>query len=430
MTVARPNNLYVFDAAARELVKDCPLEADHPTPGIIAMSPDGRIAYMLVNRWQDVIGVDIDSCATVFRAVQSEGDVHRRSIGSLAVSKDGTRLYTVRNPVRHHVDRYEVLEPEFAVFDTAAGLEAKPLAIHPAPRRSSIMATDREGRVYIAGHDIFAVDPDTGEIHRRHRQPRAGTGRPTRRPTCSPSGRSAARTTSSCCSTPPRSSPTRARPRWPISSGATPSVNLTTGDTEIDDFASFEVIMFSAVRNPSAPNELYGVYTQLSKHDVETNELIKRVDLPHTYYCINISTDGSRDLRRRHQRRHRRLRQRDAGAHRRDARALGRRHGRRDDPDRAGRMTPGRARRSAAASAAARASAGAGWLGAGRPWLAGLLRPRRGRIAALVALGLARRRRRAGAALPDQARHRPRPGRAATRPRWSAGRWRCSASAA
>ena len=50
--------------------------------------------------------------------------------------------------------------------------------------------------------------------------------------------------------------------------------------------------MFSAVRNPLAPNELYGVYTQLSKHDIATKQLVKRVDLPHTYYCINISSDG------------------------------------------------------------------------------------------------------------------------------------------
>ena len=70
------------------------------------------------------------------------------------------------------------------------------------------------------------------------------------------------------------------------------SVDLKTGATEMKDFAPFEVIMFSGVRNPVAKNELFGVYTQLSKHDVEKGELIKRVDLPHTYYAINIASDG------------------------------------------------------------------------------------------------------------------------------------------
>jgi quinohemoprotein amine dehydrogenase beta subunit len=292
VTIARPNNLYVFDAAQRSLVADCPLDADHPAPSVIQMSPDGRIAYALVNRWEDVIGVDIETCETVFMAVQSEGDVRRRSIASLAVSKDGTRLYTVRNPVRHHLDRYEVMEPELAVFDTGAGLEAEPLALHPAPRRSSIMATGEDGRVYVAGHDIYAVDPETGEIEV------AIANATWDRPTYSgpdvlafwPVGAqndeflllySAARFTDE----------TQAEVEdyvWGFS-----SVDLNTGETDMRDFAPFEVIMFSAARNPAAPNELFGVYTQLSKHDVETGELVKRVDLPHTYYVINIASDGS-----------------------------------------------------------------------------------------------------------------------------------------
>ncbi|MCT8328061.1 quinohemoprotein amine dehydrogenase subunit beta [Albidovulum sediminis] len=291
VTVARPDNLYVIDAASRTVIKDCTIGAEHPSPGVTVMSPDGRIAYMLLDRWQNVVGVNIETCERVFFARQSEEKVIRRSIASLAVSRDGTRLYTVRNPVRHHPDHYEVMEPEFAVFDTAAGLDAKPLAIHPAPRRSTLMAADDAGTVYIAGHDVFAVNPETGD-------------------------------TSVAIANANWDRPTYSGPDvlafWPIGtqndefmllySAAVftdekkeemadfvwgyESVDLKTGETEIKDFASFEVIMFSAVRNPNAENELYGVYTQLSKHDVATGELIKRVDLPHTYYVINISSDG------------------------------------------------------------------------------------------------------------------------------------------
>ncbi|NVK16465.1 MAG: quinohemoprotein amine dehydrogenase subunit beta, partial [Rhodobacteraceae bacterium] len=125
VTVARPSNLYVFDAEDRSVKADCDLGAN-VTPGVIAMSPDNRIAYVLLNHWQDVVGVDIETCEKVFLAAQSEGDVTRRSLASLAVSEDGSQIYTVRNPVRKNTDRYEVMQPEFAVYDASAGLEAKP----------------------------------------------------------------------------------------------------------------------------------------------------------------------------------------------------------------------------------------------------------------------------------------------------------------
>lgn len=291
VTIARPGNLYIFDAAERSLVNDCALDTD-PTPGVIQMSPDGRVAYALVNRWQDVIGIDIETCERVFYAAQSTKEITRRSIASLAVSADGSEVYTVRNPTRKLVDRYEVLEPEFAVFSADAGTEAEPVRTYSAPRRSTVMATGDDNTVYIGGHEIYGMDTETGTLEVVI--PNASWDRPTY-------------------------SPPDVLAFWPIGSQneefmlmytaavftdesqeeladfvwGFSSVDLETGETEIQDFASLEVLMFSGVRDPNAENLLYGVYTQLSKHDVETRELIKRVDLPHTYYVINISTDGS-----------------------------------------------------------------------------------------------------------------------------------------
>ncbi len=290
VTVARPSNLYVFDAQDRSLKNDCDLGAN-VTPGVIAMSPDNSIAYVLLDRWENVVGVDIATCDIVFRAEQSDGDITRRSIASLAISKDGSQLFTVRNPVKRHSDRLEVLDAELAVYDTAAGLNAQPVATHPAPRRSTLLATDRKGDLYIAGHEIYRVDPSNGETEIAIAN--ASWDRPTY-------------------------SPPDVLAFWPTGSQndefmlmytaavftdekqeeladfvwGYQSVDLTTGETEIADFASVEVLMFSGVRSATDPKHLYGVYTQLSKHNLETQELVKRVDLPHTYYVINVSTDG------------------------------------------------------------------------------------------------------------------------------------------
>lgn len=290
VTIAKPGNLYVFDAEARELVKDCAMNTE-PSPGVIQMSPDGKVAYALVNRWQDVIGVNIETCERVFYAAQSTNDVTRRSIASLAVSPDGTEVYTVRNPTRKLVDRYEVMEPEFAVFDSSAGTEAQPVRTYPAPRRSTIMQTGDDGTVYIAGHEIYGMDPATGDLSVAIAN--ASWDRPTYSPpdvlAFWPVGTqndefmlmyTAAVFTD-------ETQAEIADFKWGFS-----SVDLATADTTVQDFASLEVLMFSGVRDPNNDDLLYGVYTQLSKHDVAKQELIKRIDLPHTYYVINISTDG------------------------------------------------------------------------------------------------------------------------------------------
>ncbi|MEI2384813.1 quinohemoprotein amine dehydrogenase subunit beta [Breoghania sp. JC706] len=290
VTMAKPDQLYVIDAKARTVDKACTLDFNI-IPGVIAMSPDNTIAYVLGNRWEDVFGIDLSTCETVFSAHQSDGEVRRKSIASLAVSKDGKHVFTVRNPVKLLADRYQVMEPEFAVYDTSSGLNAEPVKTSPAPRRMTVMATGEDGTVYAAGREIYAIDPDTGEFTIKI------ANRSWDRPTYSgpdvlafwPIGTqaneflllySAAKFTDATKSE-------MADFVWGYE-----SVDLATGKSEIEDFASFEVIMFSAVRDPNDKSKLYGVYTQLSKYDVAKKELIKRVDLPHTYYCVNISSDG------------------------------------------------------------------------------------------------------------------------------------------
>jgi hypothetical protein len=48
---------------------------------------------------------------------------------------------------------------------------------------------------------------------------------------------------------------------------------------------------FSTVLNP-ARTKAYGTYSQLSLVDTRTYTLEKRVDLAHTFYAINMASDG------------------------------------------------------------------------------------------------------------------------------------------
>jgi quinohemoprotein amine dehydrogenase beta subunit len=290
VTIAKPSNLYLIDAAERKVVRECVLDVD-TNPGVIVPSPDGKIAYFLGGLWENVYGVDLETCEMVFAAEPSSPEIEIKTFGSITVSQDGTEIYQVQNPVRRFVDRYQVLDPRLVVYDAKAGLDAKPIRSYPVPRRIGILAADRKGRIIMGGHSIYALDAKTGKTEELLKttfwdRPNYGT----------PDSFSF----------------------WPIGSQTDEfiilysapkfqsekkeeladfvwgyqAVNLTTGEAEMADFGSVEVLMFTGIRNPANKDLLYGVYTQLSKHNLKTKELIKRVDLPHTYYVVNISTNG------------------------------------------------------------------------------------------------------------------------------------------
>jgi len=290
VTMSKPNNLYLIDAESKEIVKECKLDG-FMNPGILVMSPDNKIVYILSGYWENVYGVEVDTCKMVFSAIQSNDGIRAKTIGSLAVSKDGKELYTIQNRTKMHLDHYEVLEPQLAVYDTASGLNAKPVRTFPAPRRITVMATGENGKLYASGHELFEVDPKVGQF--TVKVANATWDRPTYSrpdilafwPIGSQNNEFMLLYTATEFKDTTKKEPTKAV--WGYE-----SINLKTGEAVIDDFAPLEVIMFSGVRSPKHPDKLFGVYTQLSKHDLATDKLIKRVELPHTYYCINVSTDG------------------------------------------------------------------------------------------------------------------------------------------
>lgn len=291
VTASRPNNMYLIDLASREVIRTCELPGEFG-PGVIQMSPDKRTAYILNHRWENVYGVDLDSCEIVFSAVQSHGDLRVKSLGSMSVSADGTEIYTIQVPTLLLKDRYQVQEPRFTVFKVADGLEAKPVRSYPVPRRITTMQTAADGSVYMGGADIFRIDPKTGVVTTAI--PNRSWGRPLYGvpdvlafwPIGQQSDEYILMYSAPVFTD--DSMTELADFVWGYS-----RVDLETGETTIADFASFEVIMFSGMTDPRNHDILYGVYTQLSKHDLKNKTLIKRVELDHTYYCVNLSTDGT-----------------------------------------------------------------------------------------------------------------------------------------
>lgn len=293
MVVAnKPNNLQVVDLAERKVVRTCELPGRYG-PGTVVMAPDKRIAYVLSNQAENLYGVDIDTCAIVFKAVQSEGNVRVKTLAAIAVSPDGKEIYAHQNPVRLLVDRYEVMDTRIVVYDAAAGLEAKPVRSYPAPRHVTLLTTGADGTLYIGGQDIFAMNPQTGEtrvkLQSLHDNPDPLQGQRdvlSVWPIGSVSGEMV-RMYSATRFADESKNPDTARYMWGYE-----RVDLKTGEAEARDFGPLEVVLFSGMSRPGDRNQFYAVLTQLKKYDVAKQQEVKSVDLDHSYYCINFSTDG------------------------------------------------------------------------------------------------------------------------------------------
>ncbi len=288
----RPNNLQLVDLKQRTVVNTCKLPGDFG-PGTVAMSPDHRTAYVLTNRFENIYGVDVDSCEIRFSARQSQGDERVKSIGSIAVSPDGSEVYTHQNPTRLLIDRYEVQPARIAVYDTSAGLDAKPVRTFPAPRQITIMATGTDGTLYMGGRDIFAMNMETGAVTMALPSQSVGDPLESLRDSLTvwPVGainNEMVRMYSAAQFKDASQDMATAEWVWGFE-----RVDLTSGATEARVFGPLEVVLFSGMARPGDPNQFYGVLTQLKRFDVSQRKELGSVDLDHSYYCINFSTDGS-----------------------------------------------------------------------------------------------------------------------------------------
>jgi quinohemoprotein amine dehydrogenase beta subunit len=288
----RPNNLQLVDLKQRKVINTCALPGDYG-PGTVAMAPDHRIAYVLTNRFENIYGVNVDNCEIVFSAMQSQGDERVKSIGSIAVSPDGSELYTHQNPTRLLIDRYEVQPARIAVFDTTAGLDAKAVRTLPAPRQITIMATGADGTLYMGGRDVFAMNPQTGETHVALASQSVDDPGASQRDSLSvwPLGlvnNELVRMYSAALYQDDSQNLETADWVWGFE-----KVNLADGTSESKVIGPLEVVLFSGMARPGNPNQFYGVLTQLKKFDVAQRKVLASVALDHSYYCLNFATDGS-----------------------------------------------------------------------------------------------------------------------------------------
>ena len=170
LTGVKPDKLVVVDTAARQVHKVHTIPRAAPGPVTITPSPDGKTAYVIVNRWESVSGIDLDSGEEVFRADLSSERERAKIIFGMDLSPDGKTLAVYESPVKLHLGEYEVQPTRISFFDTAAGKGAQRLRSIPAPRQITVMMYSKDGsKLYGLGRALHVIDPATGATLGEHK---------------------------------------------------------------------------------------------------------------------------------------------------------------------------------------------------------------------------------------------------------------------
>lgn len=288
---SKPNTLFVVDVAARKVAHEFKIPGAG-SPYSIAVAPDGKAAYVLTEHWQGISGIDLESGKQIFRAELSSADERVVAIGGIALSRDGTELFVQESPTRMLASEYQVEPARVAVYRTTDGLAAKPARSFEIPRRIIQLMPSTDGKIlYALGWDLYALDPQDGRVLKTDKI--IHWDRPNAAPPdildVWPDYEQ-----SDLFTTPYFYARTDVKPGEPgsLKTGLL-TLDLKTGAFEMKDFEDFGALIFSSVANPVRRNEVYGVYSTLSKIDRAAGRLDRRIDMDHTYYAANVSTDGS-----------------------------------------------------------------------------------------------------------------------------------------
>jgi len=287
VTGAKPDRLFIIDAATRTVRAEHRIPDANGLVSVILISPDQKLAYILVDRMERVVGIELASGREVFRADLSTPEERIKSFMSMALTPDGRELVVYELPTKLLPAEYVVEEPRFAVYRTNAGLAAKPYRSFPAPRRVHMLLMRPSGQSFYAiGFDLHEYDLKSGKLIETrgiqkwaladHGQPDLLAFWPVTEPT--------GVWTSPVYSDLKKGGET-------VAMTALMSLDVKSGELTYADFEPQTALIFSTVLSPDRKHA-YGVYTTLSSIDVEGHRLEKRVPLDHTFYAVNISTDG------------------------------------------------------------------------------------------------------------------------------------------
>lgn len=290
VTGAKPDRLFVIDPGTERVVSEYHIPGARDFVSNIVPSPDGKIAYVLVNGAQSIVGIDLRTGGEVFRADLSSPGELVNCMFSFDVTPDGKELIVYEHRTRVGLDEYTVEPARFAIFSTAAGLHAKPLREFSAPRLiQAILARDNDRSFYALWPEVYEFDLKTGRLLDKrgilHWQRRNHSN-------ADLSVSSTAREATGLFAAPVYSTLTGpGLPPGGVAETSLMTLSPRSGQVEYHDFGRTTAPIFSTIIGPGR-RWAFGLYTQLTKIDMRRWTVAGHVDLDHTYYSVNVSPDG------------------------------------------------------------------------------------------------------------------------------------------
>lgn len=283
---ARPDKLVVVDAEAMRIDKVIQLDDAGPLPGLPVVSPDGTRAYVLMNGMESIAVVDLESGETIRRIDMSSAEERVKGMFGMDLSPDGRTLAVYQSPVRMLVDEFQVQPTRLAFYDAETGA-LKSTA--PVPRQITLLAWSGDGsKIYGLGRNMHVFDATGKQIDEQpiHGWETATYTQPDVLDVWSQFEQSGVMVSPFYAARKdlPAGDPTAFR------TGILRQ-DLDTGELKMQEVEVADIFYFSMAASPSK-DRVYGAYNFLSSFDMTTGKPIKRVPLPHSYYSVNVSSDG------------------------------------------------------------------------------------------------------------------------------------------
>lgn len=283
---ARPDKLVVVDTEGMKIDKVIQLQDAGPLPGLPVVNKDGTRAYVLMNGLESIAFVDLESGETIRRIDMSTSDERVKGMFGMDLSPDGKTLAVYQSPVRMLVDEFQVQPTRLAFYDAGTG-ELKSTA--EVPRQITLIAWSRDGsRIYGLGRDMHVFDATGRQVEQKpiHSWNAETYSQPDLLDVWSQFESSGVITAPfySARKDLPEGDPTAFRT-------AVLTQDLESDEMRMQELEVADIFYFSMAANP-AKDRAYGAYNFLSSFDLTEGKPIKRVPLPHSYYSVNVSSDG------------------------------------------------------------------------------------------------------------------------------------------